>query len=239
MENLTDETAEHKFMFMLLERVDYLSDSVNKIESLLSRILQVIPPLPDEYECKDFIEMFNNEYSANTTKCYFKISLKTGFQYDHLETFLINHQLVQSILIHQCNDCDLFDDIEIDNCNTTVQIFIDFTSKVYILRFVEEMYTIVKDYINKKITINPIHDMSVSVYYENILTACILNINVQEALNTETLPIKSKENIERSYSIKMSELHLNMSNSCYVGYGNSPKFFLGLLPKSIRLTTSE
>lgn len=236
--SLVDASPEHKFMFMLLERVDYLSDSINKIEMMLSRILQVIPPLPDEYECKDMIEIYNNEYSANASKCYFKISLKSGFEYDHLETFLINHPQIQSILIYNCSDYLLYDDIEKDDHNSTVQFYIDFTSAVYILRFVEELYKNVKDYINdKKILINPVLDMHVSVYYEKMLTACILNIDLQQASNVLTLPIKSKKNIERSYSMKVAEMYLNQSNTCYVGYGNSPTFYLVLLPKSMRLST--
>jgi hypothetical protein len=225
MDIVSKGTVEQEFMLMLLDRIDRLCDTVEKIKG-------VIPPIIEEYGCLDVVTILNNDYYVKCNKVFIRVHLKEN--QPKVKDFFIENS--RYVLFYECDSKKLYENVD----GITIQMLVEFNKSDYILKLLEKFYKEFKDILfegkldGTPIMVCYVNDSLMSYYYELHLTCGICAIPIADAKSMSVLPIDSKNIIVKMYSIVHDDnvmlIGHNTSISTIIGNGSTIPFYLVLLP---------
>lgn len=241
---LNDTTAEQRFMFMLLDRIDTLSDSVHNIEQNLKLIKKNIPLIVEEHQhIFDKACFLNNDTNVNSKRTYCRFYLKTNEDCEKLKKYLIKLDYVSYIMSYILPSCDVSEMFEPhEETFYILQCIIEFKWKKYVSHLLYDVYSEYEhSFFNadKCCFFNDISNDFIAVYYELTITAGSLNIPITQAKNETVLHTEGCTNIRKLYSVLLSHLTPNEVMSRYfivhnensgIGHAYTTAFIIALLP---------
>lgn len=167
-------TVEQKFSLMLLERIDTLTDALNKQEKALNTLISHLPP--DNLPRK--IEHHEDMYDRHML-CFISITLKTNDDntYTIIRQHLYNDSNVERFAPFLYNNKDLYESVE--TSGMTIQMLVYFEKKECISRFALNLYNVIEKGVDSMVVHNLSHRLDI-LYYECLLAACQQDKHVSE-----------------------------------------------------------
>ena len=247
----TNATAEQRFMFMLLERVDALTDTVNNMENSLTMIKKNMPLIVEEHSNMFSHACFlNNDTHVHSKRTYCRLYIKSKEECDRLKNHLLSLDYiyyVMSFTLHSTDVSELF--AECDGHFYIFQCMIEFKWKKYVSHLLLDMYSGNEDIFykdehtdNKCCFFNDINNDLISVYYELTITAGQLNMPITQAKDITILQTEGRNEVNKMYSVMLSHLTPNDVMSRYfivhnensgIGHAYTPAFIVAILPKHL------